>query len=441
MKRIFRLAIALAVIPGLTGCGVFGGGDKKTTPTIGQRKPILGVKSDDEVDPALAEVAVTLPPATANTEWSQSGGSAAKAVGHVALGAGLTRAWSASIAGGSSRARLAAPPVVADGKLYIIDVTGKVHAMDAASGARLWSRQVEMDKDSRPSAFGGGVAYDQGRIYAANGAGRIEAIDATNGALLWGVKPAGPLRGAPTIANGNVYAMTQDNQIYAIAAADGAPQWNETASVGVAGIFGVASPAAAQGTIVAGFSTGELTAYRYENGRNLWSDALSRTSISTSVSTLTDIDADPVIDRGRVYAVGQGGRMASYDLVTGQRIWEINIAGIATPAIAGEWVFVLTDEAKLLCISRATGKIRWIAPLQRFENPKKRKGPINWTGPVLAGDRLIVANTKGEVWQVAPADGSATQLFELGDAISQPPVVANATLYMLEDNGRITAFR
>src|SRR3546814_5742997 len=65
-------------------------------------------------------------------------------------------------------------------------------------------------------------------------------------------------------------------------------------------LFGAASPAAGQGTIVAGFSSGEVQAYRYENGRDLWEDALARTSMALSVSTLTDVDADPVIDNGRV---------------------------------------------------------------------------------------------------------------------------------------------
>jgi outer membrane protein assembly factor BamB len=107
------------------------------------------------------------------------------------------------------------------------------------------------------------------------------------------------------------------------------------ASIGQAGVFGVAAPAAGQGTVIAGYSSGELIAYRYENGRTLWSDALARTSISTTVGVLTDIDADPIIDRGRVYALGQGGRMAAYEMVTGQRIWELNLAGISTPAIGG----------------------------------------------------------------------------------------------------------
>src|SRR3546814_4171024 len=115
-----------------------------------------------------------------------------------------------------------------------------------------------------------------------------------------------------------------------------------------------------EASIVAGFSSGEVQAYRYENGRDLWEDALARTSMALSGSTLTDVDADPVIDRGRVFALGQGGRMASYELNTGLRSWEISIHGISIPYVVGEWVFALTDNAKLLCVARSPGQIRWI---------------------------------------------------------------------------------
>src|SRR3546814_20520337 len=60
--------------------------------------------------------------------------------------------------------------------------------------------------------------------------------------------------------------------------------WTESGTLEVTGVFGVAAPAAGQGTVIVGYSSGELTAYRYENGRTLWGDALSRTSISTSRS-------------------------------------------------------------------------------------------------------------------------------------------------------------
>jgi len=234
--------------------------------------------------------------------------------------------------------------------------------------------------------------------------------------------------------------MTQDNQIIALNGDDGASLWNESGSVAQTGVFGVAAAAAGQGTIVAGYSSGELVAYRYENGRQLWSDALARTSIATSVSTLTDIDADPIIERGRVYALGQGGRMAAYELVTGQRIWELNLAGISTPAIAGEWIFTLTDEAKLLCIAKSTGKVRWLSQLKRYRSVKKKKGPIFWTGPVLAGNRLWVGNSLGQIQTVSVTEGTVTPFGKVGSPISLAPVVAGGTLYVLDDGGRITAY-
>ena len=434
---------ALAMALALGGCSVLGGGkDEDATPTVGNRTPILSrIANAVEADPSLAGVSVVLPPPQVNSDWTQAGGNAAKSVGHLALSATPTRVWSANIPGTSKRERLAAAPVVGGGMLFAVDVDGQVNAFDAATGARRWTYQVEVAKDLRPSAFGGGATYFDGKVFATSGSGDVVALDAQTGAELWRVRPAGPLRGSPTVAFNAVYVMTQDNQIYALDLADGAVIWQDAAASSQSGVFGVASPAAGQGTVIAGYSSGELVAYRYENGRVLWSDALARTSISTAVSTLTDVDADPIIDNGRVYALGQGGRMAAYELVTGQRIWELTLAGISTPAVAGEWIFTLTDDARLLAIARSTGRIRWITQLPQYRDPEDREGPIFWTGPVLAGNQLWIASSNGALYRVDVMSGEATEYAELSSGVSLPPIVANETLYILSDDGRITAWR
>jgi outer membrane protein assembly factor BamB len=437
-KFFIALAVTASLLP---GCAILKGSGKKNTPTVGNRVDILGTEADTKVDPNLAGIAVILAPPETNANWSQPGGNAAKSPGHLMLADTPQRIWSAQIAGASPRARLAASPVIHDGRLYVIDTVAEVAAFDANNGAVLWKTPLEVNKDGRPSRFGGGVSTDGSFVFATNGVGDVAALNNSDGKLVWTKRPAGPLRGAPTLSNGNAYVMTQDNRIFALSMADGETQWDETGPVGVSGIFGVAAPAAGQGTVIAGYSTGELSAYRYENGRNLWADTLSRTAMSTSVSTLTDIDADPVIDRGRVYALGQGGRMAAYELVSGQRIWEINIAGIATPVVSGEWVFVLTTDAKLLCIQRTTGRIRWISKLPQYRKEEGKKGVITWRGPVLVNNRLIVANSNGELWSVSTGEGSSSLMTDIKSSVSVAPVVANNTLYILDDSGRITAFR
>ncbi|MDG5748743.1 PQQ-binding-like beta-propeller repeat protein [Qipengyuania sp. XHP0207] len=442
--RITRGVLAAMLTASLAACngGLFGGGDKKETPTLGNRTPILSqIEDNTQVDPALAGVAVVLPPAEVNDSWAQAGGTASKSYGHLALANAPTRAFTAQVQGGSNRERLGAAPVIGGGLLFAVGADGELNAFDAQTGARRWAYSPNLTGDTRASAFGGGASYADGKVYFTDGAGDVIKLDAQTGVLDWQVKPAGPLRGSPTIAFGLLFVMTQDNQIYALNLSDGAVQWQQAASATQAGVFGVAAPAAAQGTVIAGYSSGELIAHRYENGRTLWADALARTSISTSVGSLTDIDADPIIDNGRVYALGQGGRMAAYELVTGQRIWELSVAGISTPAVAGEWIFALTDDARLLAIARSSGKVRWITQLARYRDPKDRKGPIFWTGPVLAGNSLWVASSEGEVYRVSTGEGAASLFYDLDEPVSQAPVVANNTLYILDDSGTITAFR
>lgn len=438
-----RAALMLAVAAvALSGCSVLRGNGPAATPTVGNRTPILGAGTSLEVDPAIAGLEVILPPAVPNADWNQPGGNAAKSLGHVSLGETLTQAWTAQIDGGSNRARLASAPVVASGTLYAIDVEAMVHAFDAATGARRWSVKIgDTERDGQSARFGGGVSADGTMVYAASGLGDVAAIDPATGAIRWSVRPSGPLRGAPTLAFGNVFVMGQDNQLFALRASDGVVQWQAAGSVAPGSVFGVAAPAAGLGTIVAGYSSGELNAYRYENGRPLWEDALARTSITMSVSTLSDIDADPVIDRGRVFAIGQGGRMAAYELTSGSRLWELSMAGIATPWVAGEWVFVVSDDARVYCIARATGKIRWIGQLPRWRDEEDREGAIRWTGPVLAGGRLMLVSTDGRMAEVEPGSGAIRSLTALNAGTRLPPLVANGMLYVLDDTGRITAWR
>ncbi len=439
-----RTSTSLALIAAaalLTGCGIINK-KPKSTPTIGDRVSVLVSEVDIEVDPETASSPMVLPTATANPEWAQSGGNPAHFLEHVALRAAVGQAWSAAIGNGNTKARrLGSGPVVAGGKVYTIDTIGSVRAFDATTGAPVWAARFGNAKGNEDTLYGGGVAVDGGRVYATNGFGYVAALDAATGAVAWTVRPGGPMRGAPTVANGSVYVISQDNQIFSLKTSDGSTAWSAAAALEIAGVFGNGSPAVDRGTIVAGFSSGELNAYRYENGREVWQDALSRTSISTGVAAISDIDADPVIDNGMVYAVGQGGRMVALDLTSGQRVWELNIAGIATPWVAGDWLFAINDKAQLIAVQRMTGKIRWINQLPRWIKESKKQGQINYFGPVLAGDRLIVAGSNGVLINVNPTNGSFQSQTNAGGAVRFQPVVAGGTLYLLTDEGRLLAYR
>jgi outer membrane protein assembly factor BamB len=440
MTYRWKAAVAAVALVALSGCGVLSKGKPKT-PVLGNRIPILSTEAGALADPTIASVPVALPAATANAAWSQPGGNASKSMGHLALSASPSRIWSIKVNAGSNRARLAAAPVVADNRLFLVDVDAVVTAYDANTGARIWATPIDSEKKNASARFGGGVSYFDGKLFATSGLGDVVSLNASDGSQVWKVKPGGPLRGAPTLANGQVYVLSQDSQMYALNQGTGAVEWTQSASMETQGVFGVAAPASSQGTVVAGFASGELNAYRYENGRVLWQDALSRSTATTSVSALSDIDADPVIDQGRAYAIGQGGRLVGIDLGTGQRLWEQNFASIESPWSAGDWLFLVTDDARLICVAKASGKVRWLNQLPRYRNVKKKKGRIQWVGPVLAGDRLLLLNSDGQIVSASPQDGSIQSTMETKASFGLPPVVANSTLYVIDQEGRLSAYR
>ena len=305
-----------------------------------------------------------------NDSWAQSGGNAHKSVGHVALGQSLGVAWTVVDRQGQRQGR---PAGRRTGRRRR---QGLHHGHDRARSARstpttarqLWSARFGEVGDNAASIYGGGVAYDGGRVYATNGIGYVAALDATNGAAVWTVKPGGPLRGEPSVDGGSVYVMSQDNQIYSLKAADGSTNWSNAAALEIAGVFGAAAPSIGQGTVVAGFSSRRAQRLSLRERPPGVAGRAGADLMTTSVASLSDIDADAVIDGGVVYAVGQGGRMVALDLFSGQRIWELNFGGIATPWVAGDWLFAVNDKAQLIAVAARTGKIRWINQLPRYRD-------------------------------------------------------------------------
>ena len=232
-----------------------------------------------------------------------------------------------------------------------------------------------------------------------------------------------------------------DNKIQSMAAIDGSDLWQYTALQEVAGYVGGSSPAGSGEYIVAPFSSGELVGLRIDNGRAMWNESLiGNRGDARAFGNLADIRGRPVIDRGTVFAMGSGGLLAAVDLRSGQRVWERPIGGNQTPWVAGRFLFVLTSTADVAAVGRDDGKIKWVTPLTQYSDDKRRK-PVLWGGPVLAGDRLLVVGTLGEMLALSPYTGEVLGKLDLRDPVRIAPIIANRTIYVLTDSGRLVAFR
>jgi outer membrane protein assembly factor BamB len=436
--RATSAALLLLVSAMLASCDWLG---EKKQPLPGERISVLSLDRQLEPDPELSKIPITLPPPVVNTDWPEAGGYPNHAMQHLSLPDRLSEAWRTGIGEGASRyTRVLAQPVVAKGRVYAMDGGVQVSALDAATGSRLW--QVDLKpEDERGNSFGGGIAFWNDRLYVSTGYAQVLALDPADSRVIWKSAVSSPIRSGPTVADGRVFVVTVDNELIVLSADDGRRLWTHSAIPETASLLGSASPAVEGEVVVAAYSSGEIYALTVENGRPLWSDNFSNTRSVNAVSSLADIRGRPVLDRGRVFAASHSGRIAAIDLRSGDRAWEQEFGSVHSPWVAGDYLYVLSNDNELVCLTRNSGKIRWVRQLPSYQNEKKRKDPITWAGPVLGSDRLIVLSSAGDAISISPYTGEplGRQAMSAGGYMS--PVIADNALYVLTDDAKLSAYR
>ena len=436
---ITRRAALLGLPLAATGCSVFDSILSDNKPKLsGKREAVLGASSGLAGDASTRTI--TIPPPVTLAAWPQPGGTPTHVGGNIAV-TGLQPAWTADIgSGGGYRAKLTAQPLVLNGTVYTMDSDGTVSAFDIARGSRRWRTDTAAD-DSRSTNIGGGIAIENGRVYATTGRGDALALEAETGHIVWRKAIGVPARSAPTLASGRMHFTTIDDQLIALSLPTGERAWGYAASASSTTVLTDAAPAISDGFVVAGFGSGEIVTLRADSGVLVWSDTLASSRGRNSSVDLSAIRALPVIDRGRVYAIGVGGIIVALDLRSGRRLWEREIGGGQTPWLAGDWLFVQTTGQSLAAIDSNDGRIRWTQNLPRWDNPAKERDPIFWSGPLMANGKLILAGTSAVAVSVNPIDGHILGTQSMSSSVSVAPVAAAGTMLILADDGTLQAFR
>ena len=433
--------MALLAPRGLAGCETIDDWfSSRKEPLPGKREAIGATSRGFNPDAAAPKVIV--PPETRLASWTQAGGNPQHAMGHLAAGGTLTQAWSVSIGeGGGYRRKLLARPVVAAGVVFAQDSEATVSAFNLGTGARIW-RTTTVDKDVESTNVGGGLCLEGGTLFAVNGVSELLALDPGTGAIRWRKDLSVPARSAPMVAEGRVYLTTIDSKLLALSATDGARIWSYQGTPAATTIMGGPAPAYGGGIVVAGFASGELVAVRADTGAVVWTDGLGLARGRSALVDFLAIRGEPIIANGQVFVAGMGGVTVAADLLTGRRVWERRIASATSPWTAGGWLFAISTDQEIGAINMEDSRVPWVLQLQRWEYPDRKKNVITWYGPVLAGGRLIVLGSNSEMLFLNPASGEVLGKQPLSDAPAPyPPVVADGTVLVVTDNGRLTAWR
>lgn len=439
LDRVLRLAVVCGVLT-LTGCA------EPQTFLPGNRESIDSVLSDapeEAEDFVNRSEPVAIPGMTSNSAWPQRPGSPAVRVSNAALGGNLSLAWSVNIGDGDGRkARIAGDPVVADGRVFTLDSGARVTAV-TTGGAAAWVQDLTPPNDRPGQASGGGLAYGGGKLFVSTGYGILSALDPATGAILWEQDLDASGTGTPTVAGDLVYVISGDATAWAIDTSNGRVRWQMTATPDRNTLLGGPAPAISDDLVIFGHSSGEVQAVNRTGGIQTWGALVAGRRRGFAKSQIGDISGDPVVAGGRVYVGVQSGVTVALDATTGERLWSVEEGAMSPVWAVGNDVFLVSDLNQIVRVSAETGERVWAHDLPLFvkDRPRRQREIFAHFGPVLAGNRLIVASGDGLLRSFDPASGDLVGQVELPGGASSNPVIAGRTLYVVSGRGQLLAFR
>lgn len=437
------LLVCAFILLTTASCGGSWHGETNKSRLQGTRISILAHEQLLKPSEAIKPEDIIIPEAEENSSWDQVGGTTTHVLNNIKGPEELNKAWSASVGKGTNkRSSLLSEPVMAENTIFSIDSDATIFAIDIENGKRKWSTKLKPVNEKDDSTIrGSGIAYSDNVIFASTGFADVIAINAKDGKEIWRTSLDAPIRIAPTVVNKQLFVIDINNTITSLSTTDGNILWNYVAGAKKTNLLGGAAPAVQNNVVIATLSTGEIIALRTNSGSQLWMDALTARKRQDAISDIAAIKGRTAIYGRLAYTIGHGGLMIATDMRTGRRIWEKEIGGINQPWVSGQYVYVISNEMELIALQASTGSIAWITELPKWENEEEKELRIMWTGPIMIQNKLITVSSNGDISSYNPKTGKLISSTNIGTSISTPPIAAKNTLFILNDNANIIAYK
>lgn len=338
----------------------------------------------------------------------------------------VKRLWTDSAGGGGEELRLSLGIDYENSRIYVAGRGGKVEALNPETGRNEWSTDTKLDLSAGPGAGPGVVAVGTND-------GDVVALDAANGKKLWAVKVSSEVLSAPLVTSDRVVVRTVDGRLHALSATDGKEVWSGEEPVPKLSLRGTSPPVLSGDTVLCGFDTGKVVAFSLANGDVLWQAAVSSPHGRSELERLSDVDSAVKVAGNDVYAVGYQGRIAMIAMDSGQVWWGRDLSSYRGLAIDDDQVYVSTSDGSVVALRRRDGTVLW------QQDGLKRRG---LSAPAIDGNAIVVGDFEGYLHWLDRDSGKFVAREHPGGArISAPPVAADGRVFVIDDDGKVAAFR
>ena len=291
------------------------------------------------------------------------------------------------------------------------DGPGRVHVVEAVTGAEGWSVEHGMHSTSSPA-----VAEDL-VLVGSDWPTALIAYDLADGSEQWRYETDGAVHGSVTVAEGVAYVGSDDDRLHAVDLDTGDDLWTAPADDDVH-----EAPAAADDLVVFVSQDHRVRAVEADDGSEVW-----------RVDTGEMILAAPAVADGTVFVPNRAGQLRALELADGDRRWMVDVneldvaasivgaAGATTGTVAGGRTNPTTGPGD-------------DDPDPGNDRPPEPPDGIN-TSPAVTDDTVVVGSTTEHVYALDVADGSLRWGYGTDRTVGASPVVAGEYVYAGDHDG------
>ena len=266
-------------------------------------------------------------------------------------------------------------PAVTPVGVYVANARGKISRLDPATGKRIW----RIDSGFTISA---GVGASPGLVLVGGMKGEVAAYD-EDGKLRWETKVSSEVLSVPQFAEGIVVVRTGDGRITGLDAADGKQLWVYERAIPALTIRNQANVVISRSMVLAGYAGGKLVAIGLGNGSVIWEALVAQPRGNTELERISDISSEPVVDGDQVCAVAFQGKLACFNLQTGNLLWSRDHSSHKGMTLSGNNLYLTDDTGAVLALDKTSGSSVW-------KNDKltrrKTSAPYAWGNNLVVGD-------------------------------------------------------
>jgi len=339
----------------------------------------------------------------------------------------VDRVWSDRYGKGVDKLFIPLIPEPYAGKIYTADRDGRVIALDAQTGDKIWS---ERNKQLRIS---GGPGAGDGYVYVGTSDAEVVAFDAETGEEKWVSSVSSEVLAPPRSALNTVVVRTGDGKLYGLDVSTGKRKWVYDRTIPVLTLRGTGAPIIYGSLVIAGFDNGRLVALDLETGKQDWETRLAVPSGRSDLERMVDVDAEPAILDDTAYVATFQASVAAVSVANGQLEWTREISSYSKIAVDDRRVYVSDDLGYVWALDRFNGASIW-----KQEALKARQ----LSGPAVVGDYIVVGDLEGYLHWINRETGDFVNRTRLDNTrILVPARTVGDMLFAFSSSGELAAYR